>query len=504
MKQIFAAIFALAFTFLAQAQTTIQIIDSKTSEPIPFANILVNSSDGQISNADGKFTLTQNQDKPETTVVISYIGYHSQALNLSQIQKTNNTVRLVEAPFELDNVQAKKTDPRALIAEVAKNLKENYTGKGGKDSRIFFRQLSTFKPSTLDVEITKSTGFKKKALVEVNNEIAQMTNDFKKKNITSYSDVLFNLYSHSGKSKAIVHKGTSFSESTEEDNLDAMQKKFTNAFLKHLDTTKFYRIKSGWIGSRDTISLSKSYNEKKKKNKKEKEEDVMRSLTNLKSGINGDLSNVHPLNNKKLFQFVNDPNAYDFALDGVMVNGLNDFVYVVDFKPKKGRALYSGKVYISDSDYGIVRLDYKLAEGKKLEGINLKLVLGVKFAENQGSGTVIYRRDASNHAYQVHYASVSKGMYLYMNRPFKFIELTDEDKDVVAFDIKVEGVQNEKYEILRMTQQEISQADFDVVKEEAFKYTKIKKYDPSIWKDYGIIEPVEEMKRLNISDKLDQ
>jgi hypothetical protein len=33
--------------------------------------------------------------------------------------------------------------------------------------------------------------------------------------------------------------------------------------LQHLDSTKYYRVKSGLFGSRDTISLRKDYNKKK-------------------------------------------------------------------------------------------------------------------------------------------------------------------------------------------------------------------------------------------------
>jgi hypothetical protein len=45
-------------------------------------------------------------------------------------------------------------------------------------------------------------------------------------------------------------------------------KKALNMMLQHLDSTKYYRVKSGLFGSRDTISLRKDYNKKGIKRKK--------------------------------------------------------------------------------------------------------------------------------------------------------------------------------------------------------------------------------------------
>ena len=67
-------------------------------------------------------------------------------------------------------------------------------------------------------------------------------------------------------------------------------------------------------------------------------------------------------------------------------------------------------------------------------------------------------------------------------------------------DIKAEGDILNKTEYLNLEQKEISQTDFESLKEADFKYIKLKKYDPKIWKEFTTLEPVEEMKQFSISE----
>ena len=86
-----------------------------------------------------------------------------------------------------------------------------------------------------------------------------------------------------------------------------------------------------------------------------------------------------------------------------------------------------------------------------------------------------------------------------MNRPIKFIELTDgKGKDKISYDIKIEGRNIGKSEYLNLSMQDISTSDYEAFQEKEFEYEILKKYDPNIWKGYNIIEPVEEMKRFEV------
>ena len=198
--------------------------------------------------------------------------------------------------------------------------------------------------------------------------------------------------------------------------------------------------------------------------------------------------------------FVSQTDLYDYAYEGTTFSNANEFVYVIRFKPRKSKAIYTGKLYVSESDYAVVRADYTLGEGKKAGGLNLKFLLGIKMAENVSKGTIIYKQNTIGSGYYMHYASVESGQYFYLNRPLKFIELTDGEKDVVSLDLKVEGNVREKTEFLNISRSETSQATIEKIKEEDFNFTNLKSYDPSIWKNYSSIEPIEEMKQFKSVD----
>jgi hypothetical protein len=150
----------------------------------------------------------------------------------------------------------------------------------------------------------------------------------------------------------------------------------------------------------------------------------------------------------------------------------------------------------------VLRADYTLAEGERAGGFNMKVLLGVKSFENVSKGTLTYKQNPSGVGYYLQYATLEKGQYIYINRPLKLIELTDMDRDVFAIELKVEGNTKNKEEYLNISKSESSIATIESFKEENFKYLQLKRYDPNIWKDYGAIEPLEEMKQFEVKDKL--
>jgi outer membrane lipoprotein-sorting protein len=271
-----------------------------------------------------------------------------------------------------------------------------------------------------------------------------------------------------------------------------MEKTAGKILLQHLDTTKFYRVKSGLFGSRDTISLRKEYNNKKNKVKNNE-------LTSSKSNLMMTLSRNNFLQSEKL-DFISHPERYEYTYDGAVFLATNEFAYVIKFKPKKSKANFKGKLYISETDYAVLRADYTLGEGKTEGGFNMKLLLGIKASENVSKGTLIFKQNQDGKGYYLQYASNETGQYIYINRPLKFIELSDEEKDVVAFDLTVEGNTSRKTELLNISRNAISETTFENVKEENFKYIPLKRYDPAIWKNLSAIEPLEEMKAFKAVD----
>lgn len=484
-----ALVILCANAAIAQVVTA-KIVDSKSGEIVPYANISV-GSESLISNSEGKFSL-QTSD-PATTVAVSCMGFISTQTTVAQLETSNYVIRLEPAMYLLEDVSVTRPDPDAIMAKVRQNLAKHYSNSVpvAKDM-LFLRSSSDFRPLKMNVEITESTGFSKKGLAQANAEIAAFTSVMKSHPPKEFADILFNYYVPAKQpAKLEVIKATRLKDETRGTSIDDLQKTMTTTLLKHLDSTKYYRIKSGWIGTRDTMTLRKDFHSKKKVKRTE--------LTGIKGKTQMFLTQNNFLADSQL-DFVTQSGWYEYTYEGATFLNNDDLVYILNFKPNKGKAKYTGKIYVSSSDFAVVRTDYKLAKGKTEGGINLKWILGIKASENVSNGTTIYKKNASGDGYYLQYAAIETGQYFYVNRPLKFIELAKEEKDVVAFDIKVEGNSTEKTEFLNIARSEVSDSELAKVDEANFKYTVLKRYDPSIWAAYSAIEPLEEMKRFTVPE----
>ncbi|HLA54732.1 MAG TPA: carboxypeptidase-like regulatory domain-containing protein [Flavobacterium sp.] len=476
-----------------------KIIDATTGESIPYANIQFNETQSLISNTEGFFSLSETDNGDNAVLVISYLGYATSQLTVGELKAGQLTVKLQPSVYELDEVHVSKLpSANAIMAEVKKNLIRNYGAKGLiTENSVFMRESNSFVGKQLNVEIDESTGFSKDALKSVNKELAAFTSRLISHPPKEYTDMLCNYYKAPHKTaapyKLNVVKATKLTDESRSASLEGLQKSATNLLLKHLDTIKYYRIKSGWFGSRDTVSLRKDFNKKKNQKLKNENESAKTKLTNF-SAENSLLSTS--------FDFIHDTDSYDYKYEGTVYLNDGNFAYVLTFAPDRSKAKYTGKLYISQVDFGVLRADYSLAEGKKLDGFNMKLLLGVKVSENFRKGTIIYKQSPSGEGYYLQYALREEGQYIYLNRPLKFIELSESEKDVVAFDLKVEGNILEKTEYLNLSRNEITEGEYDHVTENNFQYLRIKQYDPKIWKGYSAIEPLEEMKRYKVTDEM--
>ena len=492
MKQpLFSLLLLLFFYTIGTAQTTsIKIVDAATGEPIPYANIMVNAKDNLVSNAEGYFSLSQQTIDDSTPIVVSYIGYAPAQTTLGSLKNQDNTIKLQAGIVELDEVRVANVRPNidSIMANVKRNLKVHYKGNGlAFKDQLFVRTGSGFSPKKMDIEITKSTGYSKQQLKETNAELKIFTNKLIQHPPYGFNDMLCNYYTalveKEGKKvflpKLEVIKATNLKNGDQPldlDNIDEMGKK---VFMKHLDPNKFYRIKSGWFGSRDTISLKKGFSVGTKK------QPVETPLTKSRTDLMTFLHRNNLMQNEK-FDFLTELEDYTYTYEGRVYKSDDDYVYIVSFTPDRRSAKYTGKLYISVDDYAIVRCDYNLAEGKTLNGFNMKFLLGVKSSENVSKGTIMYKKNSEGSGYYLHYASMETGQYIYINRPLRFIELSEAEGEV-AFDFTVEGNMNTKTEYLDMSRVQTTDTAVEQQKEPEFTVTQLKRYDTSIWKDYSVI-----------------
>lgn len=486
------AFFLCFITLQITAQSIqIKVLDAKTNLPLPYANVNINDKTNIIANEEGIFSLTETQNIDSDLVVVSYLGYASIKKTLGAIKEENLIVKLIEGSYQLENVDIKytKPNPEKIMLEVKKRLSTNYKNSTGSTSKsIFMRASDLIKSDKIEIEIDKSTGFTKQQLKTVEEEFRSYTNKITNKNLKSYKDILANYHQSKNSSNKPIHKlevlkATLMKGDETTTSTDDIMKNFNKLIFKHLDSTKFYRMKSGWFGSKDTIRLK----ENSKGNKKES------NILFAKNSFRDFLGDQKFSDSK--FDFINNPEIYEYTLKGTTYNDNDELIYILNFSPKKSRAKFSGTLYITQNDFAVIKCNYKLEDGESLEGMNLKLLLGIKYRVNKNAGIVRYKKNLQTNNYELEYASEEKGTYVYVNRPIKFIELTKQEKDIFAFNVKFEANTLVKKELFTISSTEISPSVYNAVDEKDFKYIKLKKYDPNIWKNYIAIEPLETMKQ---------
>ena len=103
-----------------------QIINGEDKEPLPFASIrLKNHPIGTISNENGDFDFYIPKSKRNDTLSISFIGFNSYEIPISNIDRVLKIV-LTPSTNILDEVILTEKDPLDYIRKALERLSENY------------------------------------------------------------------------------------------------------------------------------------------------------------------------------------------------------------------------------------------------------------------------------------------------------------------------------------------------------------------------------------------
>lgn len=487
MKYLFLTFFLFINSLkLISQNIQVKVVDENTKYPIAYAAIKIDDFNGVISNEEGIFTLNiENLSK----VTITCLGYKSKVVSIDDINR-NNIISLEEAINELNTVYISNKRPNvdSIIARTRQRLSENYDTKLYK-YEIFSRQTTNVDFKDLNFEVEKASHFKKKNLESANSSLDSLTKAIMNSKTIHFKDFKADLFVNDS-TKMIVHKATELLDQKNSISFDDVQKKGQNVMLKYLDTTLTYKLKTGLFKIEDSLSLKDDSAKNKDKNEYE--------INNLKSEANSILKRSQFGENSMLNNIL-DHKLYDYKLENIS-NFNNELLYVISYKPKRSKSKYSGKLFITDENYAITKVDFEFADGKRGEKFNLKLILGVKYIENMRKGTIIYQKNLEN-KYQPQYIKHEEGRYFYVSRPLKFIENSPQ-KNKTSFDFTIEGNILTKEELLITSSTKISTEQFQNLKEEKkVPYIKLSKYDPLIWGQDRTLEPLEEMKQFNSTDK---
>ncbi len=485
-----ALLFVLISYFGYSQSLTAKLIDT-SNNPIPFATIETAKNKGVISNDEGVFTINL-KDVSNNSIEINCLGFSTKKITIKEISANNNIIILEEHINELNQVYISNTKPNAdeIIAKVNQNLSNNYNHEN-QSYNLFFRNTSYMDFNRLEFTIDKASGIRKKKLAGANQSLDSLMQAIKNTKAVHFRDYLANLYiKNKEEAKLDVAKATSLIDKNQNVSIDQIQENAQHLILKYLDTTKTYKLKTGIIKIEDSLELNNSNNESEE-NKNEYE------VNSLKSETHELLYTSQTYENTTLNKIINaDLYKYEF-IDTTVFNG--ELVYIIEYFPRRSKAKYTGKIYVTDDSYAVIKIDYAFAKGKRGEKLNLKFLLGIKYVENIKQGTIIFQKNEDN-IYQPQYIKQESGNFFYVNRPLKFIE-NSPSKNKVLFNFLIEGGMREKNEIYFISNSSLNGNDFNNYKEpKTIKYQKLKQYDPEIWKAYNAIEPLEEMKQFKSTE----
>jgi len=165
MKYLLLVLF-LFVSFIGISQTKVSgVIKDLSGEPVAFANVIFKDSyEGTITNEEGRFYLESN--KTYTTVLFSFIGYHSREILLAERSNFNMEVELEEKAASLDEVviysgkQSKKNNPAIdILRKIWENRRSNGIKKFKQYSFDKYEKLE-FDLNTIDSALIKSKLFR--------------------------------------------------------------------------------------------------------------------------------------------------------------------------------------------------------------------------------------------------------------------------------------------------------------------------------------------------------
>ncbi|MGC1206108.1 MAG: carboxypeptidase-like regulatory domain-containing protein [Flavobacteriaceae bacterium] len=475
-------LFFVCFLTFSQSITA-KLVDKTTKTPIPFATIKTGEFSGVISNEEGYFTINSQNDIK--TVTISCLGYQNKILSIKDIKTLRFLIELDLAINELNEIFISNRKPNAdsIIAKVTLKIADNYDSDLNKYN-IFHRATDYVNFKNLDFEIEKASHFKKKNLEAANTNLEALSKKIRESDMKYFTDFKGELYSLDKDScKLIVNKATKLMDFKNDFSVDDIQEKAQKIMLTYLDSTKTYKLKTGLFKIEDSLAL-------KDEDFKEDNENEF-EISYLNNQTKSLLKHAQFYKNAFLNKLLN-ASLYDYTFEDITYNN-GDLTYIISFEPRKGKAKYTGKLFVSDDTYAITKVDYTYYKNRHGEKLNLRFLLGIKYIANVSEGTILFEKNSDN-KYQPKYIKRTSGSYFYVNRDLKFIE-NSRTRNKVGFSFKIEGDNLNKEELLITATNKLTFLDFQAERQaEKVSVTILSQYENTIWKNEETLEPLQEMK----------
>ncbi|WP_131450767.1 carboxypeptidase-like regulatory domain-containing protein [Flavobacterium subsaxonicum] len=482
------ALTLLLFVQNAVSQSVTGTVIDEQKQPIPYVSIQVGPTYGVVSNTEGQFVINIPSPADADKVIFSSIGYESIAIPLSDFKSGAYVLKEQVTVLDPVFITNKKLSPLEILAQVKINAPKNYGTQPAKQT-FFLRNSYTNKMIDGQFELVKSSVDKKATLKELNKEIEDVMKKLKNQSSKSYSESYGFLYQQNSESKLLVEKAVELKNRERDVSGEQAQSKFIDIVKRYLDPNATYKLKTGLFTIDDSLKVKSA--------KKDIKPDVKTAY--LKTTITALSSSLNNFYTKDGLDFFTDYKRYTYTLEGYSEYN-DETIYILDFKPAKSSGHYYGKIYVNALDYAVVKLEYNLVDGENESKINLKLLLGVKMMEDRTKVAATFTKNDAGQ-YSINFIKKQKGNYGYMDRSLKFTKnkvSKDEETNMLKVDFLIESDTYTTSELFIIDKQPITAAEFkNVTEKEKYDINYIAKYDPSIWKDYNVLAPVDAIKNYN-------
>jgi len=404
-------IFSCWISIVSSQTLQVKVIDSISEKPIAYSNVYFSNNNGLITDEIGNFELIKSQLSQNDSMHVSMIGYDKKSFLINNFN--DSLIKLVESPIKLSDVilTNKKLSTKEIIYNVVENIQVNYEKKF-TENKIYLSRKSNSTTEKFIIEKFKST------VPEINKSlIDSLLANLTKENNSGLETLAYyyrNFEDEVQKIKIIKSRETYDKEG---EVLESISKKMEEAFKNELKADSYFKIKSGLFGGDLDVEGLEKIDTTNVESIKKFEEKEIKEKDNF---ANSQIKAVNRLYNSLFFEknsylnFILKPSKYFFSEPKIDVLG-NDLVYIIEAKPK-GRAKYSGILYINPDDFAIIRIDFKNTKPV----YNLKL-LGILVNIYLREGKMIFSK-YENKKYSLSYAKIDFGRRVGFDRPIKLIE----------------------------------------------------------------------------------
>jgi len=487
----FYSLLLIGSTFNLYSQNiTGKIIDQETLEPIPYVSIVLNDTNGGISNEEGDFSITiPIRTSKNDSVYFSSIGYKTKAV---LIQKTENiTITLDPEVMELSNVYitGQKLTADEIIEQLKNNISKNYNTNSTKH-RFFMRE--SFKQYYKKLKFD----FKKSSIKEISKKLIDSMVSSIPKRTSYYNETLGDYYSNFERNYKKLHiiKTSKLYNKNQEVSFEELQNKFMKVLNDNVKQDSYLKVKSGFFGTK--IGVDSIVNSAKNFDEIEQEYERKNYFNSRKKSIEDLTKNVF-YNEESEINVIRSSGRYNFTKkDYTYIDG--ELVYIIEFSPKRYKDL-TGTLYVNTEDFAIMRLDYNNANPIYDKIFNM---FGVNFNHVKYRGTMIFNKFEGNTHYSLKYLSHENGRSLLLNRPLTIIEKNKHVKgrrkqNELRLQMNFDIIDRIKRELIVFTETNTTPEEFINIKEKKFVDVKyFSSYNADFWKGYNIIEPNKAIKEF--------